>query len=523
MINKIIAGLIVITSLVGCSIKPTKSVNYYFDSTQGNDSNTGTTPTTPFRSLGKISFLKVKPGDSILLKSGAVFTDKLYFSGRGSTGKPIVIGKYGGDEKPYLKGDASLLEMVYIYNSEHIVVRDLEISNKGKSPCPYLTGLIVELHNYGKAKDITIDNIYIHDVYGSLLKGDGYQHNKDVGSGQAILLRNLKGGDKDSVPSCFDGLLVQHCVIKNSQRNGIMMWGNWVRKYWFPNLNVVIRNNILDGVPGDGIVPVGCEAPLVEYNVMKNCPATLPPSEACDGIWPWSCDNAVIQYNVVSDHKSQVDGYGFDSDYNCNNSLFQYNLSFNNDGGFLLLCNSGGWPKEYSIGNRNTVVRYNISINDGNRNYIVKGKKDYFSPVIHITGNTQNSKIEHNLFYIAKKSFSSTDKRIICSDDWNGYADSTFFSKNYIHVEETNVAFEPTKSINNFFEGNLFTGDLSTPKTGFIKYNGKFDKNMWYNANDVNWNKLLEFVKDKSMIINGKEKSIVNIIGWEKNMINKNK
>lgn len=515
MTNKIIAGFILIVMLAGCVVKPVKSINYYFDPILGNDSNTGTTPSEPFRSFAKINTLKVAPGDSILLKSGAVFTQKLYFSGKGSKEKPVVIGKYGGNDKPYLKGNATSLEMVHIYNSEHIVVRDLEISNKGEKPRAYLTGLMVELHNYGKARDITIENIYVHDVYGSLLKGDGYQRD-DVGSGQAVLFRNLSGSEKDSIPSCFDGLLVQHCLIKNSQRNGIMMWGNWVRKYWYPNLNVIIRNNVLDGVPGDGIVPVGCEAPLVEYNVMKNCPAVLPPTEACDGIWPWSCDNAVIQYNVVSDHKSQVDGYGFDSDYNCTNSLFQYNLSFNNDGGFLLLCNSGGWPHDYSVGNRNTVVRYNISINDGIRNHTVKGKKGYFSPVIHITGNTQNSIIEYNLFYIGEKPFNLSDKRMVCSDDWNGYADSTFFVKNYIFAEELNVAFDPTKSTNNFFEGNLYIGNLAIPGVGFSNYNGRFDKKMWYNPNDDNWNKLLEFIKDKTVVINGKEKKVVELIGWKK-------
>ena len=50
---------------------------------------------------------------------------------------------------------------------------------------------------------------------------------------------------------------------------------------------------------------------MIEYNVMKNCPKTLPESEACDGIWPWCSDNTVVQFNVVSDHKSIIDGYAY--------------------------------------------------------------------------------------------------------------------------------------------------------------------------------------------------------------------
>jgi hypothetical protein len=220
---------------------------------------------------------------------------------------------------------------------------------------------------------------------------------------------------------------------------------------------------------------------------MKNCPFSLPPSEACDGIWPWSCDNAVIQYNIVCDHKSVVDGYGFDSDWNSTHSLFQYNLSYNNDGGFLLLCNSGGWSRDWSFGNEGTIVRYNVSINDGIRNYIPGDKKDYFSPVIHITGPTLNSRIEKNLFYIYKKTNPKTDKTIVTIDDWSGYADSTFFLNNFIYVEEPNLAINPTKSTHNFYENNQYIGDLKIPLHGFRKYEGSFNETMWKDAEDRNW------------------------------------
>ncbi|SHE99422.1 right-handed parallel beta-helix repeat-containing protein [Dysgonomonas macrotermitis] len=505
--------LAIIVLSTACS-QPKTTANYYFDADNGNDSNTGTTPSQAFKSLSKLNDLVVKGGDSILLRSGSIFTEKFYFSGKGEPGRPIVIGKYGGEAMPHLKGDASHLEMMHIYNSEHIVVRDIEISNKGEKIRPRLSGLFVEIYNYGKAQDITIDNLFIHDVYGSLIKGEGHEH-EDAGGGQAMMLRNFRDDNTDSIPSYFDGLLVQNCLIKDSQRNGIIMWGNWIRKAWLPNLNVVIRNNVLDGIPGDGIVPTACDGALVEYNVMKNCPATLPVTEACDGIWPFSSDNTIVQYNVVSGHKSQTDGYGFDSDYNSKNSLFQYNLSDNSEGGFLLLCNSGGWPEDWSAGNQGTIVKYNISINDGIRKHIVKEKKtDFYSPVIHITGPTQNSMIEKNIFYICKKELPGMDKRLVHSDDWRGYADSTYFRNNYIFVEEPTIAFDATRSTNNFIENNYYVGPLQYTGNGFNKYEGKFDKAMWYDASDENWNKLIEFVKDKKVLLNGKEVPVLDVIGY---------
>jgi len=55
------------------------ATNYYFDPASGNDQNDGMSMSQPFRSFQKLINLCVKQGDSILLKSGAVFTEKLYF------------------------------------------------------------------------------------------------------------------------------------------------------------------------------------------------------------------------------------------------------------------------------------------------------------------------------------------------------------------------------------------------------------------------------------------------------------
>lgn len=496
-----------ITQILACAKQPLETTNYYFDAVEGDDSNSGRSEDQAFRSLSKLRNINLLPGDSILLKSGTIFTEHLFISCKGDSAKPIVVDKYGGVEKPYIKGNASELQAVYILNSEYIHVNNLEISNKGEKPFAGLYGIKVELQNYGTARHINLDNLYVHDVYGKLVK-------EDKGGGAGIMVMNYRKEASDSISSRFDGVLIQNCLVQDCQRNGIMMSGNWIRKEWHPSLNVIIRNNVIDGVPGDGIVPVACESPVIEYNIMKNCPASLPATEACDGIWPWSCNNALIQYNIVSDHHSQVDGFGFDSDWNSVNSVFQYNLSFNNDGGFLLVCNSGNWPKEWSIGNIGTRVRYNISINDGLRDYIVENRDHYFSPVIHITGPTQNTMIEKNLIYVFKKPKPEIDKTILDFSDWRGYADSTFFLENYIFVEEENTAVKVEKSTNNFFRNNQYMGELKIEHKGFMKYGGQFNKEFWYDVDDKNWQKLVDFVSDKNVIINGREIPVLEVIGY---------
>ena len=62
-------GLVVL--LASCSSQVTHT-NYYFDSANGNDANSGTSVQTPFKSLAKLKELTLKGGASVLLKSGTV-------------------------------------------------------------------------------------------------------------------------------------------------------------------------------------------------------------------------------------------------------------------------------------------------------------------------------------------------------------------------------------------------------------------------------------------------------------------
>src|SRR6188768_4267261 len=99
--------ILLVVAYTACTSPKLKTANYYFDPVAGNDANTGTSAEQPFKGLHKIKSLDLKPGDSILLKSGAVFTEQLYISCKGDSINPIVVGKYGGDPRPYIKGDTS--------------------------------------------------------------------------------------------------------------------------------------------------------------------------------------------------------------------------------------------------------------------------------------------------------------------------------------------------------------------------------------------------------------------------------
>ena len=81
------------------------SSQYYIDSNNGNDNNTGTAVNSPWKTFKNIKQLKLSPGDEILLKSGSIFNDNLQFTQSGSFNNPIVMTSYGNGNKPIINGN----------------------------------------------------------------------------------------------------------------------------------------------------------------------------------------------------------------------------------------------------------------------------------------------------------------------------------------------------------------------------------------------------------------------------------
>ncbi len=397
---------------------------YYVHSERGDDRNDGRSPEKPWQSLEKVNSVEFQPGDRILFAADTEYSGQLKPQGAGSDGSPIVIDKYGEGNRPKIHGQGKVLQTIYLYNTEYWEIRNLEITNTGEERQPNRLGVFLHLKDFGTAHHIQLHGLYIHDVNGSVVKREG--------GGGAIKWDN----EGDRVKSRFDGLLIEQCHIQRCERDGIRgILGYSSRDNWYPNVNVVIRGNLIEEVPGDGIVPKSCDGALVEYNVMRNCTRLLPEGDAAAGIWPHSCDNTVIQFNEVSDHKAPWDGQGFDSDYNCRNTLIQYNYSHDNEGGFLLICDNGAARVPSNIGNIGTVVRFNISVNDGIRLQPTR-ERGYHSPIFHIAGPVRDIQIYNNIIYVPRKLDPQPDRSMIRMHNWGGpWPENLHFSNNIFYVD----------------------------------------------------------------------------------------
>lgn len=430
--------------IISCS---NKSI-YYIDSESGNDSNNGHSPKSAWASLEKVNQTVFQAGDVILFKVGNSWNGQLEVQGSGNTENPIRINKYGEGKNPAIHGNGEKLHTVLLHNVEYWEIRNLEITNTGKERIAGRRGVIVNAKDFGDCRHIVLDSLEIHHVNGSLVKSEG--------GGSAIIWQN----SGDSIKTRFIGLQISNCYLHHCERNGINSRGYTNRKNWHPSLEVSIQNNLLEQIPGDGIVPIGTDGAIIEHNIMRDCPDILSHQEAAAGIWPWSADNTLIQFNEVSGHKAKWDGQGFDSDWNCRNTNIQYNYSHDNYGGFLLVCNNGSnVHTDRNVGTINTVIRYNVSINDGIRPYETK-RRSWFAPTMHISGPVENTRIYNNVFVIPEKSSESIDQTIVEMDNWGGpWPQNTWFANNIFYVnEKADFSFqgdEGTKFTNNCFYGEF--------------------------------------------------------------------
>lgn len=449
MIRKILYFSLLATIMIITSCKTNSETNkqaYYIDSQEGNDDNDGRSEKSAWKTLKKVNEHKFVAGDQILFKRSASWNGEFIITSSGDKEKPIIVSAYGTGERPAIIGNDSSMYAVKIYNAQYVQLNDLAVINTGKERLAGRTGVKVEINNFGNAHSIVLNNLEISDVNGSLVKQEG--------GGSGILIIN-EGKEKISV---FKDLIIENCIIRRCSRNAIIFGSGYAgRENWNPSTGLIVRNNLIEEVPGDGIVPIGYDGALIEYNVMRNCPDLLPDTEAAAGIWPWSCDNTLVQFNEVSDHKAPWDAQGFDSDWNCKNTIIQYNYSHDNEGGFALICNDGYSKGGFNGGNKNTIIRYNLSINDGIRQKLTRS--GIFSPTIHVAGPTENTTIENNIFYVNKKPAEKVDRAIVKLDSWGGFADKTAFKNNIFFMEEQSEIVT-NEATNNLFENNTFYGSL---------------------------------------------------------------
>lgn len=372
--------------LAGCGAA-SDGKTYYVDAVNGLDSNDGLSRGRAWQSLERVNAAVFGPSDRILFRAGCRWSGQLRPQGSGAEGAPVSIDKYGRGALPVISHEGLPGVAVLLRNQDYWEIRNLEVDGGGPRPDEMRGGIHVQATTAGRVlKHIVVSGCVVRNTYGSV----------KLYESSAIWVGVPGWDDENGLTTGFDGVLIENNRIYGSDRNGILVWTtaapgerSQFREGLIPSRNVVIRGNTLEDIGGDAILVLGSDRPLIEHNIVRRCclktgdpqyGRDYNPSSAA--IWLHHCEGGIMQYNAVYDCKKQPwnnDGMAYDFDFNCNGNILQYNISCNNDGGFLLIIMNTA---------TNNTARYNISEND----------RDH---VLFCVGSaSEGNKVYNNTFYI---------------------------------------------------------------------------------------------------------------------------
>jgi len=407
---------------------------WYVDSVRGDDARTGLGAAEAWKSLARLREAPLKPGDSVLLAAGSVWREPLLIERSGSEGAPITVTRTGDGPRPRIEAGEIAENAVEIRNADNVTVSGLEITNSGATPAPR-RGVFVNLVDFGVGKNIALRDLYIHDV-------NGTNERKDNGG---IVFSAL--GPK--VPTRFEGIVIERNLIWKVDRSGIAGISDQVTAArWFPSRFVVIRDNVLEDIGGDGIVPRGADGALIEHNIVRHAASRAPGYNVA--IWQWSTDNTLIQLNEAAFTHGIYDGMGFDSDFNSRGTTFLYNFSHDNEGGFMLICTPVVRDAAENIGNTGTIVRQNVSYNDRERIFQIGGGSDAL--------------IEKNVIHAG-----AGEVQMVVATWWNGWSERIDFRNNHLGTSGTaQYGYETGRSNGHYVTGPGFPPPLTLTFAGNV-------------------------------------------------------
>lgn len=309
---------------------------YYVSSAHGDDANAGTSENAPWKSLTKVNDIAsdLGPGDSVLLEYGSEFNDQYLHikDTAGNADAPITISAYGdADEgKPVIasngvkgsqweqdyranvgnhKNKGTVSTTLLLKDVSYITVSNLEITNDDADVYDPIdtwkwtdtpdsdgtkldrsasrmdrTGVAGIAENGATMSNVTLDNLYIHDV-------DGNIYNKHMANGGIYFMAHYPMENTSAETdvwlrehvSRFDHVTIRNSTVKDVDRWGIAVgytaYLNYIDANYgdgsiddaliakYGSTNVRIENNYVKGAGGDAITLMYCDRPVIEHNV----------------------------------------------------------------------------------------------------------------------------------------------------------------------------------------------------------------------------------------------------------------
>lgn len=330
---------------------------YYF-SAAGSDSNDGRTLATPKQTLTAFNGLTLVATDYVVFRQGDTFAGTMTIPGGGSVLSNIIIGSYGIGAAPII-APASGNDGIDAVNMGYLTVQNLTVTGGGGT-----TGHGIFFHN------TTASTLYSNNIV------SGCTVTGFAGSG-------IRFGVDNPTFNGYDGTQILNCVANGNtialggalQTAGITIVGSatgtpQISSVWaHTNLTIsgctASNNTGVAGTPnwcGSGIYVNGCNTALISNCVASNNGANCNATSGPTGFWTSQSRSVVFSGCESAFNKTgNIDGGGFDIDGGCDLCRVEFCYSHDNVGpGIMCFC----YDSANFIGNRQNVIRFNISVND---------------------------------------------------------------------------------------------------------------------------------------------------------------
>jgi hypothetical protein len=347
------AAWLCVTALLAAAVAPRAAgTTWYVDCASGDDTASGASPASAWRSIERANRQPLTPGDTIALKRAARCRGMLSPQGSGTEDAPLTLGAYGRGTAPLIDGGTHEAA-IKLFNQEHWRIRNLETT--GGTP----HGILIAGDR--PVRGFRIENVAVHDVSG------------EVKTKQSGLIVVRPAGPLGVVSDVvIDGVTAWN----TTQWAGIIVAGapHTGRQEGAHGANVTVRNSTVHDVHGDGIVLFSVRNGRIEKSVAWN--TGLQPTETIgtpNGIWTWMCDDCVVEYNEGYLTSSPgVDAGVYDIDWGCRNNTVQFNYGHDARGYCVAVFGAGG------LVTANSVVRGNVCARNGRDAALAARQGDVF-------------------------------------------------------------------------------------------------------------------------------------------------